>query len=253
VPVLFVLAAAGAAALASEKLSPAYYQTTTTLLVRTGPGTPIDHSARTYALLMLKMPLLRQVVDELHLPYSPEELQSNITVTQQPDTGLLDVKVQDLDRARAAEIANALTRDFIAQNQTGEQQQVTALLEKMQKLISGLEEQISVDARVIAILTVNPRRTPDEQVQLTTLQAKHTADLNAYAAVRKGYDEIRANQVAHYETVSVVDPATAPQQAVSRNKFLKPLLAAVIGLLVVMGLAFLFSVPTAPNGRTRKA
>lgn len=255
VPILFVLAAAGAAALASVKLSPVYYQTTTTVLVRTGnqPGNlTIDQAARTYALLMLKVPLLRQVVEELHLPYSPEELQTNITVTPQPDTGLIDVKVQDRDRARAAEVANTLTRIFIAQNQTGEQQQITVLLEKMQKLITGLEQQISADARNIAILGSNSRRSPDEQQQLTTLQAKNTADLNAYATLRKTYDEIRSNQVARYETVSVVDPATTPHQAISRNKFLKPLLAGVIGVLVVMGLAFLFSVPATPNARTRR-
>jgi capsular polysaccharide biosynthesis protein len=255
VAILFVLAAAGAAALASVKLSPVYYQTTTTVLVRTGnqPGNlTIDQTARTYAVLMLKVPLLRQVVDDLHLHYSPEELQGNITVTPQPDTGLLDIKVQDRDRARAAEIANTLTKLFIAQNQTGEQQQITVLLEKMQKLISGLEQQISTDARVIAVLLANPRRSADEQVQLTTLQAKNTADLNAYATLRKGYDEIRANQVARYETVSVVDPATTPQQAISRNKFLKPLLAGVIGVLVVMGLAFLFSVPAQPSNRNRR-
>jgi capsular polysaccharide biosynthesis protein len=255
VAILFVLAAAGAAALASVKLSPVYYQTTTTVSVRPGnqPGNlTIDQTARTYALLMLKVPLLRQVVDELHLPYSPEELQGNITVTPQPDTGLLDIKVQDRDRARAAEIANTLTKLFIAQNQTGEQQQITVLLEKMQKLITGIEQQLSTDARTIAVLQANPRRSPDEQVQLTALQAKQTADLSAYVNLRKGYDEIRANQVARYETVSVVDPATTPQQAISRNKFLKPLLAGVIGVLVVMGLAFLFSVPAPSNGRQRR-
>lgn len=244
-PLVFATVAGMVAAAVSFKLTP-IYQATTALLVQPGQAAnqsayllTLDQIAQTYAQLMTKRPLLEQVIREQSLPYSVEELQKHITVVPERNTELLDVKVDDKSPSRAAAIANQLVKDFITQTQAQEQQQISASLQSLQTQASDLEKQITEDARAIAVLQAKSRLTPDEQAQLSNLQQRRSADSATYATVVKNLEDVRGSQLARYESLAVVDSAVVPNKPIRPNKLLNTVLAAVLGLLLAIGLIFL--------------
>jgi len=238
------MVAGGTAAVLSSRQTP-IYQATTTLLVRpaqtmapAGFGT-LDQGIKTYAQLLTEHPLLQQVIDDLNLPQSAAELQPNVMVSQRADTELLDVKVQDPSPARAASIANTLVRDFIAQVTTQEQQQITTALQGLQSRIDDLGGQITAHGREIAVLRSKSSLSPDQQAQLMSLEQRQAADEASYATLVKNLEDVRANQLARYETLAVVDPATPPSQPIRPHKLLNTLLAAALAAMLGLGVAFL--------------
>ena len=121
--VLCPLVAALAAGLVTWRL-PNIYEAQVSVLVR--PSQPLsvdvgvaaltsDQISRTYARLMTERPLLEQVISDQGLRTDALSLSHQVTVTPEPNTTILDVAVRDTDPARAADTANKLVDDFIAQ------------------------------------------------------------------------------------------------------------------------------------------
>ncbi len=244
-PILLALVAGGTAAVLSSHQTP-IYQAMTTLLVRpaqtmapAGSFGTLDQGIKTYAQLLTERPLLQQVVDDLNLPQSADQLQPNVTVSQRADTELLDVKVQDPSPGRAASIANTLVKDFIAQVEAQEQQQISASLQGLQARIDDLASRITADGREIAVLRSRSSLSPDQQAHLTSLEQRQAADSASYATLIKNLEDVRANQLARYETLAVVDPATAPSLPIRPHKLLNTLLAAALAAMLGIGVAFL--------------
>ena len=114
---------------------PPVYEAHVGLLVRPAQVLPVDTGvaavtsdqiSRTYAQLMVQRPLLEQVIGDLNLDTTAENLQKTITVTPQPNTTILDVAVKNTDPAAARDIANTLVNDFISQMKTIASQEQTA-------------------------------------------------------------------------------------------------------------------------------
>jgi polysaccharide biosynthesis transport protein len=72
-----------------------------------------------YPQILTSPDVAQQVVDELHLPLTAEEVAAKVAVTVQPETVVLDVQVTDSSPERAQQIATSLGRQF--------SQRVTAL------------------------------------------------------------------------------------------------------------------------------
>lgn len=77
-----------------------------------------DQILHSYALLMTQQPVLESVVTDLGLRITPDDLQKKISVTVEPTTDVLNVKVQDTSPALARNIADKLVDDFIFQATT---------------------------------------------------------------------------------------------------------------------------------------
>src|SRR5437868_11210421 len=112
---------------------PKTYEAKVALLVR--PAQPLsgdpsvaaltaDQILKTYGSWMTKEPVLQKVISDLNLNTDTSALSKQITVTQEPNTTILDVAVRDKDAASARDIANTLVNDFIAQ--VKDTQQTTA-------------------------------------------------------------------------------------------------------------------------------
>src|SRR5438132_6476823 len=121
--ILCPFVAALIAGVASVEL-PKVYEAKVALLVR--PAQPLsgdptvqaltaDQILRTYARWMVERPILDRVISDLSLQTDPGSLATQITVTPEPNTTILDVAVRDTDPARAMNTANTLVNDFIAQ------------------------------------------------------------------------------------------------------------------------------------------
>jgi capsular exopolysaccharide synthesis family protein len=67
---------------------------------------------KSYADLVTSPMITRQVITDLRLPYSPEQLAGEISASSPLDTVLLEISVADTNPTRAAAIANAVGREF---------------------------------------------------------------------------------------------------------------------------------------------
>jgi receptor protein-tyrosine kinase len=103
---------------------PPIYEARVSLLVRpsqplaptdaTGAALTSDQVSRTYARLMTERPLLEKVISDLSLNKTADQLLSEIKVTPQTNTSIIDVAVDDTSRTTAKDVAATLVTDFIA-------------------------------------------------------------------------------------------------------------------------------------------
>jgi uncharacterized protein involved in exopolysaccharide biosynthesis len=256
-PIVLGLAATGVAAFITLSAPPVYQAKTTVQVVPIQGGSQsgyqtIDQTAKTYAQLMTTQPLLQQVIKDVQLTYTVDELQSNLTVTPQLDTGLIDVKMQDTDPAKAANVVNMIVKDFDKNRQAQQKQQDNASITSLQTQMGSLEKQISDETRLIAQLQAKVRPSADDQAQLAILQQKQPSDAAVYASLVKNYDQLKSNGSAAY-ALTVVERATPPDQPIKSSRVLKILLAGVLGVVVGIGVIYMLASPTdkpRPTGGT---
>ncbi|MFD2092764.1 tyrosine-protein kinase domain-containing protein [Blastococcus deserti] len=119
--VLFGTAGAGALTWTSTP----QYSSTTKLFVSTSSTTDTSSAYQgnlfsqqrvtSYAELLSGVQIAAEVVEELGLPLTPEEVAGKVTASPVPDTVILTVTVTDTSARRAQDIATSLGRQFAAQ------------------------------------------------------------------------------------------------------------------------------------------
>jgi capsular polysaccharide biosynthesis protein len=125
---LLALIAVGLTALLSYVVMPPIYQADTTLIVNEHPGVAqgtsgVDYGqietnrslAVTYARIIASRAILQDTIDTLGLDETVKQLTDMTTVQVQGQTEIIAVRVKDKSAARAAIIANAIAKSFIAQ------------------------------------------------------------------------------------------------------------------------------------------
>lgn len=247
---ILLLAILGAGiAFTISKLTTPVYKATTTLLINQAPAsssavvqdvnslTTSGLLAKTYKELLHKRPVLIKVIETLKLSMTVEELDKNITVDIVRDTQLLTLSVEDTDPLRASLIANALAKEFSQQNQNLQAARYTTTKQSLQDELTNLQTEI-IKAQA-ALDVIKTPSNPDQQAEQTRLQTALAQYRTSYANLLKSFEDVRLAEAQATSNVSVVEEAIAPTNPVRPNTILNTLLAAVIGLLVAIGIAFL--------------
>jgi polysaccharide biosynthesis transport protein len=242
---------AGLSAGAVSKLLPPVWEGQSELVVK--PAQPLsnpdpgaaqltsDQVTLTYAALLVQPPQLEAVISDLHLRLTAVELQSKIRVTPTPNTTILEVAVRDTNRRLAVDIANRLVQDFV-QRVTGIQQQQTEQdTARLRSQIQDLEGTIARDQVTIGTLQAAAaagRLASDQQVALSAAEEELAAAQLHRADLVTSLAQIEAQSALAIDSVIVVSPATPPDQPVSPRLSVNVPLAAVLALLVALGVAF---------------
>jgi len=244
-PLMLGFIAGGAGLVIGSQLAPVY-RATATLMIRPGSGVAqpadfltLDQLARTYAQLITRRSLLEQVISDLGLTTTAPQLAREISIIPERDTALLDVQVDDANPTQAAAIANALVKDFIAQDQQEQAAAVDANLQGLQARIDELQQQIANSAQSIARLQSQPNPTTDQRAQLSLLQQTQAAQSATYSGLVRDYEDARTAQLRQYDNVAMVDPAVEPTRGFMPSASFDGLLAAIAGILAGVGLAML--------------
>ncbi len=236
------LGAAAVAGIVSSRLT--RYEATATLSLQPAQGTSLEQAREDLGGDLTNRALVQQVMQELHARGDPVEVLRGITVKPLTSDQVVEVKVKQRDPSFAAALANRLVGSSIALRQAEQQQQVNISLRSLQTSISDLAKQITDQSKTISALEAIPlfSATPAQTAQLDTLRQKNSADSAAYAALVKNYEDIRANQLARFGTVSVVNAATVPEKPLFPNTRLNMLLAGLLGGIAGAGLAYVASI-----------
>lgn len=237
----------GALALPIALLRTPVYETSTTVLINQAPGTSLPNAedvlsgqrvAMTYAELLHRRSVLEEVIVNLDLRISPEELDKQIAITQMRDTNLLVVTVKDTDPQRAADIANEVVEVFIAQNlslQTPPEGYAESL-DNLRAEMDKIDESIS---RTEASIRELEHETSDEMAdKRTRLEELLTQQRAIYTNLLTQYEAKRLEQTQKADRISIVDRAL-PGKESGQSTPVIVFQGVVIGIFMACGIAIL--------------
>lgn len=219
----------------SRRMTP-YYQSTTTVLVNEAPGTQATDYASvmtsqmltsTYAEMMVKDPVLSQVISQLNLTQTLEELKGFITVTPVRDTQLMLVTAETTDPQLSADIANAVAMDFSSQIQEIQSQRFAQSKVSLAAQLADLENQIaSYTSQASEAVTADEKES---------LDAKVTQYRQLYSSLLLSYEAVRLSEAQSVSSVVQVETAKPDLIPVRPTVMRNAILAAMAGFLLAAG------------------
>lgn len=232
--------AAGLAALGLSLAMPKVYEADTTLivgqsLVSANPDynqiLASQRLTQTYATIALTRPLLDAVISSLHLQLTADQLRQQVTATAPSDATLLTITVNARTPDDAANIANAVATQLIKAS-PALQGQNDGIPSFVSDGLTATQREIEQDQAIVDQLTTLTNRTPAQDAQLATLEGRLVTLRSTYATLLAYASNSAAN------LLSVIEPATVPNGPSSPKVPLNTAIAAVLGLIVSIGLAF---------------
>jgi succinoglycan biosynthesis transport protein ExoP len=188
--------------------------------------------SQTYASVVTTRPLAQRVIDKLGLHLSPDQLLTEVKADAPANSALIYINVSDIDPAKAAEIANSFADELIAESPAIQGKQAD-LQKAIQANIDSTQSDITQTQSQIDQLTANSYRTAVQDQDLQNLETRLVSLRATYAALLPNLDANSSN------LVTIVEPAIAPTGPSSPKTMLNMILAAVLGLLAAVGIAFL--------------
>lgn len=241
---LGTLLAAGAGFVVSRSLTPTYQATATIVVNQAGEtlGRPTyndvltsERLARTYGELIQQPVTVGQVISDLGLPMTYEELVEDISVYHVRDTQLITVAVEHPNPDLAADIANAIARTFIGrvhQEQVGE---TSSTREVLARQIDELEQQISSTSEAIE----QARQSEEATSRTAALRSELGQYQMTLAQLLREQREIALAEARASNALRLAQPAVVPTRPIGLSVIQRTLVAAIAGLLLSAGLAFL--------------
>ena len=235
-----VVLAAGVAFAVSNQL-PKVYEAKATLIVGQSLSTVnpdynqilvSQRLSTTYAAVATTRPILDAVIKQFDLGVTSDELLKRVRADAPLDSTLLAIVAQDADPSLAAAIANAMAQQLIAASPAvqGSQAELQASIDADLK---ATQDQISTAQAQVEALSALPQRTAAQDADLATLEGR-LVSLRSTQATLLTFSSSTASSL-----LTVIEPAVAPIAPVSPRPLLNTLLAAVLGLLLAAGVAFL--------------
>ncbi|MGD0247559.1 MAG: polysaccharide biosynthesis tyrosine autokinase [Candidatus Limnocylindrales bacterium] len=188
--------------------------------------------SQTYATVATTRPLAQHVITRLGLSMTADELLAKVRADAPNNSALIYITVSDTDPGRAADIANAFADELIAESPAiqGKQADLQAAVQDNLKSTQAEMEQTQSQIDQLAGI---PLRTAEQDQELQTLQTRLVSLRSTYATLLQYLDTNSSN------LLTVVEPAVVPTGPSSPRTPLNVILAAVLGLLAAVGIAFL--------------
>ncbi len=199
-----------------------------------------DRLIQTYLQLLKSRPFMEELTKRLDLQVRPETLVDAIKVEALADTELIKITVEDADASKAAAIAGTLGNLLVEQGQKLYSGQGKSAREILQEQMTVLEDQLRQDRALLASLSAaTPSPDKPQGAAVQDLTTKIDAEEQTYAMLLNQYDKARVDEAMRANSISIVEPAIAPETPSKPNVKLNVLLGALVGLMAGIGLAFL--------------
>jgi succinoglycan biosynthesis transport protein ExoP len=236
-----VLLAGGVSYLVSSSLPKVYEGKATLIVGQSLTAIDPDYNqllasqrlSQTYATVATTRPILDRVLTGLDLGLPIEDLEERVAAGAPRDSTLITITAQWGDPDTAAAIANAIAEELIAASPTIQGQQVD-VQRFVDDELAATQGQIEATQADVERLLALPSRTAAQEQELQTLQSRLVAVRQTYAQLLQFSSNSAAN------LLSVVEPAVPITDPASPRVLLNTVLAMALGLLVAVGLAFLF-------------
>lgn len=217
------------------------YSATSTLrvaAVSTGFGSYADYTyndrlINTYSKIATSAPIVQELMNQMGTQNVPV-----VMVEIVPNTELLNVTVEDANPSVAFTGANKLAGILVAQSQTLYTGGGRPPQEIVADQLTQLQNDITVDRNNYSqLLAASPQKADEAATALSSIEQKQTL----YASLLDQYEQMRLQAAIRANAVTVVQQAVMPNQPIWPNPLLIFPVAAVLGLIGGLGLAFLFN------------
>jgi len=235
-----------ASAFVVSRLQEPVYQASTTMLISEAPrgNTSVDYQAitgaslaGTYLQLLTSRPVLDEVILRLNLGLSAGQLANSIRVELVSNTQLIRLHVEDTDPQRAAAIANTLPVVFSEYNETQQASRFADSKTALTAEIASVDAQITdLQGQIAAIGTPADAAT---QTRLDRLQEALTQLRQSRTSLVQSFENLRLAEAQSINNVVVVESALEPRTPIRPRTLQNTALAAVVGLMLAAGTAFL--------------
>ena len=178
----------------------------------------------TYAELVKTSTVLDATVAALNLPTRPRVSVSLVSAAQ-----LLRITVADSRPDRAAATADELARQLILQSPSAPQRQEQAYREFVNSQLRELEAEMNTLSKAI----LSTKESGGDQETIMRLEAEMNVRRANYSALLAYIKDLSTNYIR------VVDPAQVPTTPTKPKVLQNTMLAAVVGLMLAAGAAFL--------------
>jgi capsular exopolysaccharide synthesis family protein len=242
--ILASVLAGGTAYYLSSRMTP-LYQASTLMLINPGQSLRTDdysnvitgeRLASTYSQMLVSRPVLEEAIQKLDLAMTSSQLKGMVTVAPVRDTQLIRLDVRDANPYRAALIANTLVLVFADQNLELQRERYAESKASLEAQLALVGEQMeSVAAELAELSNISANRAERERLEAALAQYTQT-----YAGLLSSYEQVRVTEAQSISRISQVEAATPPVAPVSPRVFNNTALAAVVGLMLAVGVIFLF-------------
>lgn len=244
---LAVVLAGGTSYVVSKSVTPIYAATVTLRVNVVQNPAAVGYNdllvserlVKTYSELIGSRPVLEDVIHQLGLSETYESLSSRVAVSAVRDTQLVRVTVRDNQPALASVIANRVARAFIDQVGKSQEGQVSAARAGLRKQLAQVQAEIDQTAAEIERLRTGSGGTLDgrsaEESRLRSMLSQYQL---VYSQLVKSEQDLAVAE-GRSGSVAVVVPAVPPTTPVEPRVMQNTLLAAIVGLMLAAGAAFL--------------
>jgi succinoglycan biosynthesis transport protein ExoP len=219
----------------SRQLTPIYSSRSSILVNEAATSKTNDYNSvltserltRTYSEMLLKQPILNEVIQQQKLNLTTTQLAGMISVQPVRDTQLIDINVESPDPNEAARITNSLVDVFSKNIQSLQADRFASSKQNLQAQMSDLEKQIT-NLDDLAKSSTDPAETD-------RLEAKITQYRQIYSNLLMSYEQVRLSEAQSTSSVVQVEPAKPTFTPIRPRIVLNTILAAMIGMLLTIG------------------
>jgi non-specific protein-tyrosine kinase len=237
--IILVAILAGVATYFISQQMPPVYEASSTLMVNEAPGSKTtdyvalltsERLTQTYAEMLVKKPVLNEVILRLDLGTSSDTLKRMITVQPVQETQLIEIKVEDTSSQRAAAIANEVGGVFSEQIQAMQEaryantkESLSLQLEETQNLIIELESSL-----------FELEESPEDQQERDRIEVNLSRYQQTYATTLHSYEQIRLSEAESISNVFIAEQADPPKNPIRPRILTNTALASVLGAMIAV-------------------
>jgi capsular exopolysaccharide synthesis family protein len=185
----------------------------------------------TYATVATTRPIVQSAIEQLGLSVTADQLIGSVQAAATPDSALLTITARDGDPARAAALANAIADRLVAASPSIQGREAGVQQSIDRDLKAAQDQLVSIQAEVDHLGAL-ASRTPEQATALETLRGQLLSLRSFYGSLLPFWSGSASN------LLTFVQPAVAPSSPIAPRPLFNTLLAAAVGLLVVLALVF---------------
>lgn len=235
---------AGAAAYLVSRNQPAIYRSTSILLVSEGAADSNEYRsllvgeqlAQSYAKRLVNYQVLEQAIANVGISMEPDELQKQVQVSLVDETQLIALSVLNPDPHMASSLANEIPAVFAQRNIDQQLERFASSKENLESELKEIEAELKTAE--LALETVQEQLPQDinaiEQANNNVVRLRDTHSL-----LLQSYENVRVAEASSLNTIIIDEIARPPETPVSPRIKNNTLLAAAVGCMLAVGLAFL--------------
>ena len=247
---LCTLVAALTSFVVSRRTTPVYEAGSTLLVSQANsPTSGLSYSdllysqqvARTYSQLLTEYPVREETARRLGLQDLDGLKRLGVKISASPvrDTQLIQLKVESYDPVLAREIANNLPLIFIEQTQTYQKGRYAQTRADLQAERTKVETDIQQTQERISSLQGQQTLTDEQRLDLSRQQTMLRQFETTYASLLNSLEQLRLTEAQTVDNIAVTTPALTPIVPIRPRTLTNTLLAAIVGAMLALGLAFL--------------